>query len=59
MPCLKCKSNRIIRFVDGFGYRRVFCRDCGNSLPEQVFNAMQQRVVSDFDLQHKAEVELR
>lgn len=32
MHCLKCHSPRIIRFLDGFGQWRVFCRSCQESV---------------------------
>jgi len=41
MKCVRCKSPRLIRFVDGFGKERIFCRDCWNSLP------VMNRVVAD------------
>ncbi len=31
MQCLRCDSPRIIRFLDGFGHRRVFCKGCHES----------------------------
>ncbi|MEM5844357.1 MAG: hypothetical protein QXX07_00725 [Candidatus Aenigmatarchaeota archaeon] len=34
MRCLLCNSRRIIRFIDGFGERRMFCKTCGRSFLE-------------------------
>lgn len=34
MECVTCKSSRIEKFVDGFGEKRVFCRNCWVSFPE-------------------------
>ena len=31
MQCAKCHSPRIIRFIDGFGEWRIFCRSCQES----------------------------
>lgn len=31
MRCTRCHSPRLIKFIDGFGHKRVFCRDCGGS----------------------------
>ena len=35
--CLRCKSIRITNFVDGFGEKRVFCRTCWLSSPQESF----------------------
>ncbi|MEM5793337.1 MAG: hypothetical protein QXY45_03195 [Candidatus Aenigmatarchaeota archaeon] len=32
MRCIRCHSPKIIKFIDGFGEPRVFCRDCNNSV---------------------------
>lgn len=34
MKCLRCKSHVTVKFVDGFGNNRVFCRNCGRSFLE-------------------------
>jgi hypothetical protein len=34
MRCVKCKSHRIMKFIDGFGQSRCFCRSCGRSFLE-------------------------
>lgn len=31
MECVKCRSHRIMKFVDGHGQHRMFCRSCGSS----------------------------
>jgi len=30
--CLKCNSPRIIKFLDGFGKDRLFCKECQESI---------------------------
>jgi len=35
--CLTCKSPRIVKFIDGFGERRIFCKWCGKSFLESIF----------------------
>ncbi len=32
MRCIKCRSPRIIRFLDGFGKWRIFCKSCQESI---------------------------
>lgn len=32
MICNKCHSQRLVRFLDGFGNRRVFCRSCHETM---------------------------
>lgn len=34
MECATCKSERTSKFMDGFGKKRVFCRNCWVSFPE-------------------------
>jgi hypothetical protein len=36
MKCMRCKSERVMKFIDGFGVRRIFCRDCWLSVPENI-----------------------
>lgn len=31
MECLRCRSHRMLRFVDGHDQHRMFCRSCGSS----------------------------
>ncbi len=31
MQCHRCASPRIIKFLDGFGNKRVFCKGCHES----------------------------
>ena len=31
MRCVKCYSPRTVRFLDGFGEKRIFCRACHDS----------------------------
>lgn len=39
MRCGRCKSIAVIRFVDGFGHRRVFCRNCKISYLDNTINS--------------------
>ena len=45
MQCHKCDSPRIIRFLDGFGNRRVFCKGCHESfLIEEIMTAQKKLI---------------
>jgi len=35
MRCIRCGSRRIIKFIDGLGEKRIFCRNCGGSYLEE------------------------
>jgi len=35
MRCIRCGSPRIIRFLDGMGERRIYCKDCRGSYLEE------------------------
>lgn len=49
MNCVKCHSPRIIKFIDGFGQSRLFCRSCQESmLVKDVIISMTQKNVWDF-----------
>lgn len=37
MECRLCSSPRIMRFIDGFGDHRLFCKTCGRSFLEEAF----------------------
>jgi len=37
MQCVRCKSHRLMKFVDGHGQNRVFCRSCGSSFLDATF----------------------
>lgn len=50
MKCLTCKSPRIIKFIDGFGERRVFCKWCGNSFLESIFRLENQKNLVEFGI---------
>ena len=39
MNCLRCKSHRTMKFVDGFDQKRIFCRSCGRSFLEDAHGA--------------------
>jgi hypothetical protein len=50
MKCSRCKSHRLVRFIDGFGKMRIFCRDCWNSLPINVISIPDgQKKLSEFE----------
>jgi hypothetical protein len=56
MKCLRCKSVRTLKFIDGFGQRRIFCRNCGGSfLEDRVIKFNNQKNLIDFslDMYHK------
>jgi len=39
----------MLKFIDGFGDRRIFCRGCGRSFIEQVFEKWNgQKNLQDF-----------
>ncbi len=50
MRCLRCNSPRILRFIDGFGVRRAFCRDCWMSIPESSLKLNLQKNLNQFSL---------
>lgn len=56
MECFKCGSFRIIRFVDGFGDKRVFCRGCTRSFLDGTFMPQVQTKLPDFSLNEKREM---
>lgn len=35
MRCIRCGSHRVMRFIDGFGERRIFCKNCWGSFLEE------------------------
>ncbi len=49
MECTKCHSPRIIRFLDGFGEPRIFCKSCQESfLMDEVNNLKDIKKLSEF-----------
>lgn len=51
MKCVRCGSLRMVRFLDGFGERRIFCRKCWGSYPELNFVKLsEQKNLQDFKL---------
>ncbi|MEM5802010.1 MAG: hypothetical protein QXQ18_01330 [Candidatus Aenigmatarchaeota archaeon] len=48
MQCFRCKSVRLIKFIDGFGQRRLFCRNCWNSFLENSISFENQKRLLDF-----------
>ncbi|RLI91061.1 MAG: hypothetical protein DRO65_01855 [Candidatus Altiarchaeales archaeon] len=48
MRCIRCNSPRILRFIDGFGNRRIFCRDCWLSIPENSLKFGVQKNLHEF-----------
>lgn len=51
MRCPRCNSLRLINFIDGFGNKRIFCKDCFLSVDAEVFKKLvSQTTLFDFDL---------
>ncbi len=49
MQCYKCNSPRLIKFLDGFGNKRVFCKSCNESvLAEQI--SLAQRKLTELNI---------
>jgi hypothetical protein len=49
MKCVMCQSPRMMKFIDGFGERRVFCRDCGRNFLEGNFmKILEQKSLHEF-----------
>jgi hypothetical protein len=49
MRCVRCHSPRIIKFLDGFGNWRIFCRTCEESVLEvDYYNLIEVKKLSDF-----------
>lgn len=54
MECRMCSSPRVMRFVDGFGDHRLFCKTCGRSFLEETLISHQgQKNLQEFN-SHKA-----
>jgi len=53
MRCTRCHSPRIIKFLDGFGDWRVFCRTCQESILEvDYYNLTEIKKLSEFSKYH-------
>ena len=52
MKCFKCGSLRMIKFIDGFGNNRIFCRGCSGSFLDASFFNQEQTKLPDFDFAH-------
>lgn len=51
MKCVVCRSPRILRFIDGVGDRRIFCKGCGRSFLEHSFIRInEQKRLQEFQL---------
>lgn len=37
MRCVRCKSINTMKFVDGFGEHRIFCKSCRRSFLQNTF----------------------
>jgi len=37
MQCIMCSSPKVMKFIDGFGNNRVYCKGCGRSFLENHF----------------------
>ncbi|MBI2542939.1 MAG: hypothetical protein HYW24_02020 [Candidatus Aenigmarchaeota archaeon] len=48
MKC-KCGSFRMVKFIDGFGQRRLFCRVCSGSFLDISFPGPEQTKLPDFN----------
>jgi hypothetical protein len=56
MRCIACSSPRTLRFIDGFGSRRIFCKGCGRSFLEANFMKLfEQKNLSEFKYQQLRE----
>jgi hypothetical protein len=56
MRCLRCNSFRTFEFIDGFGQKRIFCKDCfGSFLESKAKEIETQKSLHEFnlDLYHK------
>lgn len=50
MECRMCSSPRVMRFIDGFGDHRLFCRTCGRSfLEERLISHEEQKNLQEFN----------
>lgn len=59
MRCTHCKSIALIRFVDGFGQRRVFCRNCKISYIDRTIRSVGSQMSQRNLLSFKPEVYYR
>jgi hypothetical protein len=51
VSCIKCNSPRIIRFLDGFGEWRIFCKSCQESfLLDKMNNLKNVKKLSEFNV---------
>lgn len=49
MECPRCHSPRVVKFIDTFGRKRIFCRDCWFTIPVEVSTIInRQRRLLDF-----------
>lgn len=48
MRCALCSSPRTLRFIDGFGDRRIFCHTCGRSFLENNLIPNDQKSLQEF-----------
>ncbi|MCD6371134.1 MAG: hypothetical protein J7L39_00255 [Candidatus Aenigmarchaeota archaeon] len=48
MKCIRCNSPRTIRFIDGNGVRRIYCRTCKASYPEEILLEFGQKKLFEF-----------
>jgi len=50
MRCMRCRSVNVLKFLDGFGDHRIFCRNCGRSFLEKTFIQFgNQKSLPEFD----------
>jgi len=51
MRCVRCNSPRLVKFIDGFGKERIFCKDCWNSIPIKNEVGLDQKRLPEFNTQ--------
>ena len=52
MKCLRCNSLRTFEFIDGFGEKRIFCKDCfGSFLVSKAREIESQKNLHEFNLE--------
>ena len=49
MRCALCNSHRLLKFIDGFGEWRIFCKSCQESfLIDKMNNMRDIKILSEF-----------
>lgn len=47
MKCIRCGSERTIKFIDGFGRQRIFCKGCKGSFEEILIDQLNFKLIYD------------